>query len=205
MKFVLLGPTGSGKGTQADLLNKKFDIPHIKTDNLINEQIRQGTKFGIEAQNYLQNNQSLPDPLVTDIVLNHIDQYCSSGFTLDGFPKTVYQAEKLHDKYTIVAAIVLDVPEKEIIRRLTGLKVCQSCNRKYQIDHPPKTENMCDVCNGKLSSVEDNSKENIKKKIKDYNSQIKAIITFYTQLGVLHKIDGAGNYDDVFQEILHIA
>ncbi|HPJ38101.1 MAG TPA: nucleoside monophosphate kinase [Spirochaetota bacterium] len=205
MKFVLLGPTGSGKGTQADLLNKKFDIPHIKIDNLIREQIRLETIPGKEMQRCLENNEPIPDPLITDIVLNYISQYCPSGFTLDGFPATVYQAEKLHEKFTIVAAIVLNVPEKEIIRRLTGLKVCPSCNRKYQIDHPPKYDNQCDVCNGKLIFIEDNSKENIKKKIKDYNHQMKAIISFYEKLGVLHAINGNGNYDDVFQEILHIA
>lgn len=205
MKFVLLGPTGSGKGTQAHLLNKKFDIPHIKTENLINEQVRLKTKYGLDVKKYLDNNEPLPDSLVTEIVLNHIGQYCPSGFTLDGFPKTVYQAEKLHEKYTIVAAIVLDVPENEVIRRLTGLQICLSCNKKYQVDNPPKNENQCDVCNGRLTLIEDNSKENIKKKIKDYNRQMKAIISFYEKLGVLHTINGNGNADEVFQEILHIA
>ncbi len=205
MKFVLIGPPGSGKGTQAEFLNQKFDIPHIKPENVIAEEISNSTAYGKKLKSLREQEKEIPETLYTDIILAYIDSHCPSGFTLDGFPKTVYQAERLQEAHAIVAAILLDVPEKEIIRRLTGLRVCPRCNKKYQIDHPSKKSETCDVCGGPLSKRKGDSNEKIILRIQEYFREINSIKEFYAKKGVLYRIDGSGDSRDIFNAILNIA
>jgi adenylate kinase len=205
MKFVLLGPPASGKDTQAEKLKKRFEIPHLSLMNMLQDEVSRKTDYGKKIKPYLERGEFGSDDLITDFLLNHIDKNCPAGFILDGFPRTIAQAEKLHEKHTIVAAILLDVPEDEIIQRITTRRFCKKCNKTYHLKlNPPRAQSFCDHCGEKLSRKKDDSPKKVKKRLKAWHEDTKPIIDFYQKIGVLHRVDGRGAPEFIFNEILNI-
>lgn len=205
MKFVLLGPPSSGKDTQAEKIKKKFDIPHISSGNILRDEVSRKTELGRQIKPFIERREIGPEEQITDFLLHHIDKNCSSGFILDGFPRTLYQAQRLDEKYTIVAAILLEVPDEEIIKRITSRRICNNCHKTYHIKlNPPKRKNICDHCGVKLIKRADDNVRAIKKRLKTYYKETQPVIDFYQNKKVLRRIDGRGNPASIFSEILSL-
>ncbi len=205
MKFVLLGPPGSGKGTQAEKLHEKFDIPHISSGDILREEVARQTDFGKKIKTYMDRGEIGPVELITETVLSYIDKCCASGFILDGFPRTLYQAEMLDKNYNIVAVILLEVDEEEIIRRITGRRVCEKCKKIYHIQSsPPRKFDQCDKCGAPLIQRKDDTVETVKNRIRVYNEETFPLIEYYREKGILHRIRAEGDEEEIFSEILHI-
>ncbi|MCX7679842.1 MAG: nucleoside monophosphate kinase [Spirochaetes bacterium] len=205
MKLVLIGPPGCGKGTQAELLSKKFGIPHVSSGNILRAEVAAGTAFGKKIKQYMEKGEIGPQKLITKLILSYINKNCSDGFILDGFPRTVYQAQELDKHHNIVAAIYFKLPKKEIIARITGRRTCKSCARVYHIRHaPPKKKNICDTCGGELYQRDDDKKETIVNRINVYEMETIPVIEYYKLQGILKFINAAQSPEMVFEEILHL-
>ncbi len=205
MKLVLIGPPGCGKGTQAELLKKKFGLPHISSGNILRAEVAADTAFGRKIKKYMDKGEIGPQELITEVVLAHIEKNCPSGFILDGFPRTLYQAEELGKKYDVVAAIYLKVAEKEIVKRITGRRTCKKCNRVYHVDyHPPKKAGVCDTCGEELFQRDDDTADTVKNRVRVYNEETLPVLDFYRNQGVLREINANVAPDIIFEEILHI-
>ncbi len=205
MKLVLIGPPGCGKGTQSGLLCKKFGLPHISSGNILRAEVQAGTPFGKKIKKYMDRGEIGPQELITKAVLEHIDKNCPSGFVLDGFPRTLYQAETLHGTHNIVAAIYLNVAEKEILKRITGRRTCSKCGRVFHLDYsPPKKNGICDSCEGELVQRDDDTAETVKNRVQIYKKETMPVLDFYRTLGVLKEINANVAPDVIFQEILNI-
>jgi adenylate kinase len=205
MKLVLIGPPGSGKGTQAELLKKKFDIPHISSGNILRKEVADGTDFGNQIKYFMDRGEIGPEELITDIVLKHIDKHCQSGFILDGFPRTLYQAKALENKYSLVAAILLEIDDKIIIQRITGRRICDKCDKLYHIEtSPPKKTGICDKCGSNLIQRRDDTSEIASNRIRVFNEETSPVIGYYKKLKLLHKVNANGKPKDIFAEILNI-
>lgn len=205
MRLVLIGPPGCGKGTQAELLRKKFGLPHVSSGNILRAEVAAGTAFGKKIKKYMDKGEIGPQELITDVVLAHIENNCASGFILDGFPRTLYQAEKLNERHGVAAAIYLKVAEKEIVKRITGRRTCGKCARVYHVDYsPPKKNGTCDNCGAGLVQRADDTAETVKNRIRVYNEETLPVLDYYRNLGVLHEINANVGPDIIFEEILHI-
>lgn len=209
LKTVLLGPPGAGKGTQAVKIVEKYDIPHISTGDIFRENIKNGTELGKKAQEYMNKGELVPDDLVIDLATDRLlADDCKDGFLLDGFPRTVYQAEKL-DEFLAAHGqkldVVLDieVEKEELITRLTGRRVCKSCGASFHVVNiPPKKEGICDFCGGELIQRTDDTVETVENRIEVYNSQTMPLVDYYKKAGNIVTIDGALPLDTVFAEIV---
>lgn len=203
MNLVFLGPPGAGKGTQAVRISKKFGIAHISTGDMLRSEIKQGTKLGMEAKGFMDAGKLVPDDVVIGIVAQRIGQPdCSKGFLLDGFPRTVAQAQALEDKADIEMVINIDVPDDVIIRRLCGRRVCKQCGA---IHHVSRLDgDTCPLCGGALIQRADDNEQTIQKRLDVYKTQTKPLIDYYQKRGVLHTVDGAGGIDPVFDEICEL-
>lgn len=197
MRWILLGPPGAGKGTQAVLLTKKFNLPHISTGDLLRQAVKQQTPLGVEAKSYIDKGELVPDNLVTNLVkdkLTSIDM--EKGFILDGFPRNISQAESLDifldsNHKPIDAVIYLATEENVIIQRLSGRRVCQSCEANFHIKNvPPKKEGICDNCGAKLIQRNDDKPQTIKNRIKIYNEKTKDLIEYYRRKNKLKQVSG---------------
>jgi adenylate kinase len=205
MKLVLIGPPGCGKGTQAELLKKKFDIPHVSSGNILREAVKAGTALGKKIKKYMDKGEIGPQELIADAVIRHIEDKCPSGFILDGFPRTLYQAEKLNEKHNVVAAIYLKVADKEIVKRITGRRTCEKCGLISHVDYsPPRKADTCDACKGPLFKRTDDNAETVKNRIKVYNEETVPVLDFYKKTGVLREINANVAPDLIFKEILNI-
>lgn len=205
MKFVLLGPPGSGKGTQAKKLAKKFEIAHISSGDILRSEVSRDTALGKQVKQYMDRGEIGPQELITEVILNYISGNCPFGFVLDGFPRTRYQAKKLEEKFDIVAAILLDVPEDEIIKRITGRRTCRDCGRIYHVDYnPPENDGKCDACGGELFLRSDDTEETVRNRMKVYYEETMPVIEFFEKKKVLHRVVGTGEQEKIFGEILHI-
>lgn len=205
MKLVLIGPPGCGKGTQAERLSKKFGLPHISSGNILRAEVAAGSAFGKKIKSYMDRGEIGPQELITEVVLNYIDKNCSSGFILDGFPRTVYQAEELDKRHSIVAAIHFKLAKKEILKRITGRRTCRSCARVFHLDYnPPKKSGICDSCGGELFQRDDDKKETVENRIKVYESETLPVIEYYKSAGILKEVNANPAPDIVFEEILHL-
>ena len=209
LRAVLLGPPGAGKGTQAARLVEKYDIPHISTGDIFRKNIKEGTELGKKAQEYMNAGQLVPDELVCDLVKDRLLQDdCANGFLLDGFPRTIFQAETLDQfleangqKLDIV--INLRVEKQSLITRLTGRRVCKGCGASYHIVNiPPKQEGICDVCGGELIQRADDNLETVENRINVYDSQTAPLIGYYKESGCLVDFDGEKPLDEVFSDIV---
>jgi adenylate kinase len=208
MNVVLLGPPGAGKGTQATRIISSYEIPHISTGDIFRENVKQGTELGMRAKEYMNKGELVPDDLVVEIALDRLSREdCKSGFLLDGFPRTVHQAEEL-DKFLnakgekVDFVINISVEKEELIRRLIGRRVCKNCGATYHIDTmKSKVEGVCDICGGPLYQRSDDNKETVENRIDIYEEQTKPLIQYYETAGIVTNIDGAIGLENVFRDI----
>ena len=211
MKIIMLGAPGAGKGTQAKKIAAKYNIPHISTGDIFRMNIKMGTELGAKAQTYMTQGLLVPDELVVDIVVDRLNQEdCKNGFVLDGFPRTIPQAEALRDALkemngAIDYAINVEVPDENIVRRMAGRRACIRCGATYHIEYnPPKVEDTCNNCGNNLVLRYDDEPETVKKRLAIYHEQTKPLIEYYTNVGKIRTIDGTMDIEDVFAAIVAI-
>ncbi len=209
MKLILLGPPGAGKGTQAVNLSRELQIPHISTGDIFRANIREGTALGLRAKSYIDAGSLVPDELTVTIVTDRIQRDdCKNGFLLDGFPRTIPQAESLAAALKsmnarIDAVINLEVPDDVIVRRMAGRRVCKNCNRSYHVKTiPPKQEGICDSCGAELIIRDDDRAETVLERLKTYNEKTAPLIGFYVKRGLLLNFDGTKEIPETTREIL---
>ena len=211
MKIIMLGAPGAGKGTQAKKIAAKYGIPHISTGDIFRANIKNGTELGKKAKTYMDQGLLVPDELVVDLVVDRVNQDdCENGYVLDGFPRTIPQAEVLDSELTklgdhIDYAINVDVPDENIVKRMSGRRACLTCGATYHIEHvPPKKEGICDVCGSELVLRDDDKPETVKNRLNVYHEQTQPLIDFYTEKGVLKTVDGTVPMEEVFAAITAI-
>lgn len=209
MRIVLLGSPGSGKGTQASRIEKEFSIPHISTGDIFRDNISRNTPIGIEAKKYIEKGLLVPDDLTLKIVENRfLEDDCRKGFMLDGFPRTLVQAEALdmdldRIEKKLDAVINLEVSDESIIQRMTNRRVCKVCGENYNLCFcKPKSEEICDKCGGKLIIREDDRLETVTNRLSVYKNQTYPLIEYYKNKGILVSVNGELPADEVFRDIL---
>ena len=211
MKIIMLGAPGAGKGTQAKMIADKYGVPHISTGDIFRANIKNGTEQGMEAKKYMYQGLLVQDELTVRILLDRVAQDdCKNGYVLDGFPRTIPQAEVLDSELTklgdhIDYAINVDVPDENIVKRMSGRRACLTCGATYHIEHvPPKKEGICDVCGSELVLRDDDKPETVKNRLNVYHEQTQPLIDFYTEKGVLKTVDGTVPMEEVFAAITAI-
>lgn len=211
MRIVLLGPPGAGKGTQARLLQEKFSIPQISTGDLLREAIEEGTTLGKQAKTYMDAGELVPDQLVTAMVAERLQrQDCANGFLLDGFPRTIAQADALFEnlkqrKQELTCVLSIVVPRQELIERLSGRWVCRQCGATYhERFSPPKQVGKCDNCSSELYQRSDDKRETVTARLEVYERSTAPLINFYEKNGLLRNIDGIGEPKEVFRRITQV-
>lgn len=211
MKIIMLGAPGAGKGTQAIMIAEKYGLPHISTGDMFRANIKNNTPLGVEAKKYMDAGQLVPDELTVKILLDRVAKDdCANGYVLDGFPRTIPQAEvlekalnELNDK--IDFAINVDVPDENIVKRMGGRRACVKCGATYHIEHvPPKKEGICDNCGEALVLRDDDKPETVQSRLTVYHNQTQPLIDFYSERNVLKTVDGTQDMKDVFASIENI-
>lgn len=208
MNVVLLGPPGAGKGTQAARIVEKYNVPHISTGDIFRANIKAGTELGKRAQEYMNRGELVPDELVVEIATDRLAaDDCKEGFLLDGFPRTVFQAEKLDEFMAskgreIEHVLNIEVGRDDLMARLTGRRVCKSCGASFHVVNiPPKQEGICDNCGAELVQRADDNEETASNRIEVYNRETKPLIDYYEKAGNIVNIDGGKAAEDVFAAI----
>ena len=211
MKIIMLGAPGAGKGTQAEMIAEKYSVPHISTGDIFRANIKNGTQLGMEAKKYMDQGLLVPDELTVKILLDRVaKEDCAGGYVLDGFPRTIPQAQVLDNALKelddqIDFAINVDVPDENIVRRMGGRRACLSCGATYHIEHiPPKKEGICDACGKELVLRDDDKPETVKNRLDVYHQQTQPLIDFYEKKGILRTVDGTVDMKDVFAAITAI-
>lgn len=211
MKIIMLGAPGAGKGTQAKKIAEKYSIPHISTGDIFRANIKNGTELGKKAKTYMDQGLLVPDELVVDLVVDRVKQDdCSNGYVLDGFPRTIPQAEALDKALAAMGeamdyAINVEVPDENIVRRMSGRRACVDCGATYHIVYAPtKEENICDNCHGELILREDDKPETVQKRLNVYHEQTQPLIDYYSKKGVLAEVDGTQSMENVFNAIVDV-
>lgn len=211
MKIIMLGAPGAGKGTQAKMIADKYSVPHISTGDIFRANIKEGTELGKEAKTYMDKGLLVPDELTVKILLDRVAKDdCKNGYVLDGFPRTIPQAEVLDKALAelgdaIDYAIDVNVPDENIVNRMSGRRACLACGATYHIVHiPPKAEGVCDRCGKELVLRDDDKPETVKKRLGVYHDQTQPLIDFYTKKGILKTVDGTVDMQDVFTAITTI-
>ena len=211
MKVVMLGAPGAGKGTQAKKIAAKYNIPHISTGDIFRANIKNGTELGKKAKTYMDQGLLVPDELVVDLVVDRVNQEdCADGYVLDGFPRTIPQAEALTKALAsqgqkLDYAIDVDVPDENIVRRMSGRRACVRCGATYHLEYAPtKKEGICDVCGGELILRDDDKPETVEKRLGVYHEQTQPLIDYYTNAGILKRVDGTVDIEEVFQAVVQI-
>jgi adenylate kinase len=209
MRIVLLGSPGSGKGTQASRIEKKYSIPHISTGDIFRDNISRNTPIGIEAKKYIDKGLLVPDDLTLKIVENRfLEDDCKEGFLLDGFPRTLIQAEALDKELEIVenklrAVINLEVSDRTILERMTSRRVCSNCGDNYNLSFfRPVLDEICDKCGGQLYTREDDKLETVESRLSVYKNQTFPLIDYYKEKGILVTVNGEQHVDKVFDDII---
>ena len=211
MKIIMLGAPGAGKGTQAKQIADKYGVPHISTGDIFRANIKNGTELGKKAKEYMDQGLLVPDELTCDLVMDRIQQDdCKNGFILDGFPRTIPQAEALTAALEKIGqkmdyAIDVEVPDDNIINRMSGRRACVACGGTYHIKfNPTKKEGICDACGGELILRDDDKPETVKQRLTVYHDQTQPLIDYYTKEGILKEVDGTLDLQAVFAEIVKI-
>ena len=211
MKIIMLGAPGAGKGTQAKMIADKYSIPHISTGDIFRANIKNGTELGKKAKTYMDQGLLVPDELVVDLIMDRFQEAdCANGYVLDGFPRTIPQAEALDKALNAIGekvdyAINVEVPDENIVRRMSGRRACVGCGATYHIVYnPTKTEGICDRCGKELILRDDDKPETVEKRLKVYHEQTQPLIDYYGKKGVLKEVDGTVDMNDVFTAIVEI-
>ena len=208
MIIVMLGAPGAGKGTQAAMICEKYDIPHISTGDIFRANIKNQTELGRKAKAYMDAGQLVPDELTVELLLDRVSRDdCSRGYVLDGYPRTIPQAQVLTDALrerndAVDYAINVDVPDENIVRRMSGRRSCPKCGASYHIQYiPPRVEGICDTCGSKLIQRDDDKPETVQNRLSVYHKQTQPLIEYYEKAGVLSTVDGTQDKSDVFRAI----
>ena len=211
MKIIMLGAPGAGKGTQAKKIAEKYSIPHISTGDIFRANIKNGTELGMKAKTYMDQGLLVPDELVVDLVVDRVQQEdCANGYVLDGFPRTIPQAEALDNALNALGqkmdyAINVEVPDANIVNRMGGRRACVGCGATYHLEFAPtKVEGVCDNCQGELILREDDKPETVQKRLNVYHEQTQPLIDYYTAKEIMVEVDGTVDINDVFQAIVDI-
>ena len=205
MKLILLGAPGAGKGTQADIIAAKLNIPTISTGNILREAIKNGTEIGLKAKSFMDAGKLVPDDVIIGIVAERVSRDdCKNGYILDGMPRTIPQAQALEDngiKFDCVVSI--EIEDAVIEQRMTGRRVCGSCGASYHITaHPPKREGICDACGSELVIRKDDAPETVKNRLKIFHEETEALKGFYDKLGKLRLVEGNQPIEDATRDIM---
>lgn len=211
MKIIMLGAPGAGKGTQAKKIAEKYSIPHISTGDIFRANIKNGTELGKKAKTFMDQGLLVPDELVVDLVVDRLNQEdCKNGCVLDGFPRTIPQAEALDAALEAAGQVVdyainVEVPDENIVKRMSGRRACVSCGATYHIVYAPtKEENICDTCHGELILRDDDKPETVQKRLNVYHEQTQPLIDYYTKKNILVEVDGTQDIEDVFAAIVKV-
>jgi adenylate kinase len=211
MKIIMLGAPGAGKGTQAQMIADKFNIPHISTGDIFRANIKNGTELGKKAKEFMDKGQLVPDELTVQPLLDRVaNDDCKNGYVLDGFPRTIPQADVLDSELTKLGdkvdfAINVDVPDENIVRRMSGRRACLKCGATYHIEHiPPKKEGICDKCGSELVQREDDKPETVQNRLSVYHEQTQPLIDYYDKKNILKTVDGTKDMQEVFSNIVGI-
>ena len=211
MKIIMLGAPGAGKGTQAKMIAEKFNIPHISTGDIFRANIKNGTELVKKAKEYMDKGQLVPDELTVEILLDRVAaDDCKNGYVLDGFPRTIPQADVLDKELTKLGdkvdfAINVDVPDENIVRRMSGRRACLKCGATYHIEHiPPKQEGICDKCGSELVQRDDDKPETVQNRLSVYHEQTQPLIDYYNKKNILKSVDGTKDMQEVFSDIVNI-
>lgn len=211
MKIIMLGAPGAGKGTHAKKISEKYAIPHISTGDIFRANIKEGTELGKKAKEYMDQGLLVPDELTCDLVMDRIQQDdCKNGFVLDGFPRTIPQAEaltaaleKINEKMDY--ALDIEIADEKIVERMSGRRVCAKCGTPFHIVNiPPKKEGICDSCGGELQFRADDQPETVLKRLGVYHEQTQPLIEYYNKQGILKEIDGTKSVEEGFASIVEI-
>lgn len=211
MKIVMLGAPGAGKGTQAAMICEKYQIPHISTGDIFRSNIKNGTELGKKAKEYMDQGKLVPDELTIQLLLDRVaKEDCVAGYVLDGFPRTIPQAEVLTEALArtgekVDYAVNVDVPDANIVHRMSGRRSCPKCGASYHTEYiPPKAEGICDACGSNLIQREDDKAETVQNRLAVYHDQTQPLIDYYEKAGVLRTVDGTKDKDEVFRDIVAI-
>ena len=207
MKLILLGAPGAGKGTQAEILCKKLGIPSISTGNILRAAIKDGTPTGVQAKSYIDAGKLVPDEVIIGIVNERLSRDdCAKGYILDGVPRTIAQAEALEKAGIQFDAVVsIEISEDEILRRMSGRRVCEACGSSYNVEAvPPRVEGVCDNCGGKLIQRKDDTPETVRERLKVYHTETEPLVGFYAQRGLLRNVAVNGTKEETAQAILAV-
>lgn len=210
MKIILLGPPGAGKGTQAKSISNRYSIPHISTGDIFRKNISENTPLGIEAKKYIDNGQLVPDEVTINMVKDRLQQEdCKNGYLLDGFPRTVSQAESLQKfledrKESLDTALLIEVPRDFILERMTGRRVCPSCGASYHIRFNPAVDDKCELCGSEVIQRKDDTEETVQERLDVYERQTQPLIDFYKNENLLSVVEGTKAINEVFESICDI-
>ena len=211
MKIIMLGAPGAGTGTQAKKIAAQYSIPHISTGDIFRANIKNNTELGQKAKTYMDKGELVPDSLVVDLIMDRFKEAdCANGYVLDGFPRTIPQAEALDNALKangekVDFAINVEVPDENIINRMSGRRACVGCGATYHIKYnPTKVEGVCDACGEKLILRDDDKPETVKNRLSVYHEQTQPLIDYYNKAGVLAEVDGTKDMEDVFKDIVNI-
>ena len=211
MKIVLLGPPGAGKGTQAKSISNRYSIPHISTGDIFRKNISEETPLGIQAKQYIDNGQLVPDEVTINMVKDRLTwEDCKNGYLLDGFPRTVAQAEALQEflvsrNENLDTALCIEVPSSFILERMTGRRVCGSCGASYHVKfNPTKVEGICDVCGSEVVQRKDDREDTVRERLDVYERQTQPLIDFYKEKNLLSTVDGTKAINEVFNDICEL-
>ena len=211
MKIIMLGAPGAGKGTQAKMIAEKYSIPHISTGDIFRANIKNGTELGKKAKSYMDKGQLVPDELTLDLIMDRFKQDdCKNGYVLDGFPRTIPQAEALDTALKakgekVDFAIDVDVPDENIVKRMGGRRACVGCGATYHVVYSPtKVEGVCDKCGEELIVRDDDKPETVLNRLEVYHNQTQPLIDYYNEKGILKSVDGTVDTKDVFNAIVDI-
>lgn len=206
LKLVLLGPPGAGKGTQAVTIAKKYNILHISTGDIFRKNVGEGTELGLKAKEYMEKGELVPDAIVIEMVNDRLSQPdCKDGFLLDGFPRTMYQAEQL-DKFLgeegLDAVVDIQVDDDIILERISGRRMCRSCGAPYHIKYHPAPDNVCELCKGEVYQRTDDNEETVKKRLAVFHKENGPLIDYYKKTGKLTAVNGTGSQEEVFERVV---
>lgn len=211
VRVVLVGPPGAGKGTQASRISAAYGIPHVATGEILRENVRQETELGKKAKRFMDKGELVPDELIIDMVRERLlEPDTENGFVLDGFPRTVPQAQALDEvldelDQQLEAVVRMTISEDEVLRRITGRRVCEDCGANYHVEtDPPRREGVCDECGGKLFQRDDDSEEIVRERLAAYREQTQGVVSFYEDRGLLRNVDAEGEVDEVTERMFDV-